>query len=192
MTIRVRVAAIADAPAVAAVYAQSVRTSPATFEESAPVDAEMARRIAACLPVHPYLVATLDEEVVGYAYAGAHRARSAYRWTVEVSAYVDSEAHSRGIGRALYDVLLAILGWQGFHIVVAGIVPPNLPSERLHESVGFRHVGVFPSLGFKFGAWHDVSWWALTLQAPSDPPREPVPFAEIRGRAGAEGLVDSP
>ena len=143
----------------------------------------MAERIAATLPTHPWLVAERDGMVAGYAYAGKHRERSAYRWSVDVTAYVDEGSRRAGVGRALYGELLVTLRRQGFHAAFAGIALPNAASIALHEALGFRKLGVYQDAGFKNGQWHDVGWWQLRLSTGGGIPQEPIPFAALPGRA---------
>ena len=136
----------------------------------------MAARIAATQATHPWLVGVLDAEVAGYAYGCPHRSRAAYRWAADVSVYVVERQRGRGLGRALYEELLARLRRQGFHVACAGITLPNEASVRLHESLGFAPVGVYRRIGWKSGAWRDVGWWQLELQPPSGgPPTDPLP-----------------
>jgi L-amino acid N-acyltransferase YncA len=131
----------------------------------------MARRIRAA---HEWLVAERDDAVVGYAYGGFHRARKAYQWTAEVSAYVDRSAHRAGLGRLLYTELFDRLRRRGFRLLVAGITLPNEASVRMHEALGFEPVGVYKNIGWKAGQWWDVGWWQLDLGAPEgEPPPEP-------------------
>lgn len=158
-----------DAAACAAIYAPSVRETAASFEEVAPSAAEMAQRIATTSAQWPWLVAERDGAVAGYAYASRHRARAAYRWSVDVTVYVDAAHHRRGVGRALYVPLLTLLAAQGFRRACAGIALPNPGSVALHESLGFVPVGVFEATGFKLGRWWDVGWWQKPLGArPAD------------------------
>jgi phosphinothricin acetyltransferase len=113
--------------------------------------------------------------VLGYAYAGAHGSRAAYQWSVDVSVYVREGARRTGVGRALYASLFAVLDLQGFYNAYAGATLPNPASVGLHESVGFRLVGVYRGVGYKLGAWHDVGWWHLPLRervADPDPPAD--------------------
>jgi L-amino acid N-acyltransferase YncA len=112
----------------------------------------------------PWLVCVDGRRVIGYAYASRHRERAAYRWCVDVSVYVRDGCRGAGVGRALYTSLIALLRLQGFCAAHAGITLPNEASVRLHESLGFRPVAVYPRVGFKCGAWHDVGWWQLGLQ----------------------------
>ena len=106
---RIRVATPDDAPTIAAIYAPYVLETVISFEETPPPADEMAERIRSTLKTHPFLVFESKGEIAGYAYAGHHGARQAYRWSVNVSVYTDSNAHRRGIGRALYTVLLRLL-----------------------------------------------------------------------------------
>jgi L-amino acid N-acyltransferase YncA len=172
-----------DASAVAAIYRPSVEGGLASFEEIPPDSVEMARRIRRTLARTPWLVAADDDgAVVGYAYAGAHHERPGYRWAVNVSVYVDESAHGRGIGRHLYDELLAILRRQGYVNVYAGITLPNPASVALHEAIGMRRIGVYERVGFKLGAWHDVAWYGLRLTDPEGVPPEPIPLPELPPR----------
>ena len=105
---------------------------------------------------YPYLVAQLEGEIMGYAYAGPYRARPAYRWTVEDSIYVAPAAQRRGIGRALLDRLIAEAEHGGFRQMIAIIGDSaNFGSIELHRAAGFRLVGTFDDVGFKFGHWLD-------------------------------------
>jgi phosphinothricin acetyltransferase len=172
-----------DAAACAAIYAPYVRDTAISFETEPPSEDEFARRIERYSRSHAWLVAE-DEDgtVVGFAYACPHRERPAYRWAADVSAYVDQEQRRRGIGRRLYSALLPLLERQGIYIACAGVTLPNDASVGLHESFGFRPVGVYRRIGFKAGAWWDVGWWQLTLREPGDgPPEEPGEPVRLAG-----------
>jgi phosphinothricin acetyltransferase len=180
---RVRLAdPAADAARVAQIYAPAVINSTISFEEVAPDAAEMQRRISAVLDWTPWMVAE-DESglVIGYAYASRHRERAAYRWSVDISVYVDPAAQGRGVGRALYGELLPILRRQRFLNVYAGIGLPNRASVALHESLGMKLIGVYERVGYKNGRWVDVAWYGMRLDdgpADGEAPREPITFAE--------------
>ena len=173
----VRVASAADATSIAAIYAPYVVGTAVSFEDEPPSATEMADRISSTLQTHPYLV--YDGGVLGYAYAGPHAGRAAYRWSCDVSAYVADRCRQRGIGKALYTKLLELLARQGFHSAFAGIALPNEGSVSLHEAIGFVHLGTYREVGFKHGAWHDVGWWRRSL-AEGLPPAEPIPFSSLR------------
>ena len=141
----------------------------------------MRERIGTTLETLPWLVAERDGAVAGYAYAGPHRSRAAYRWSADVSVYVGEVHRERGVGRGLYRALLAVLRLQGFFNAYAGIALPNPASVGLHELMGFERVGVYESVGYKHGEWHDVGWWAKTLQDHDDDPEPPRALAGIEG-----------
>ena len=172
-----------DAAACAEIYRPAVEASVASFEEVAPDAAQIAERMRTTLRRTPWLVAE-DEAgaVIGYAYAGGHRDRAGYRWSVDISVYVDPSRHGRGTGRALYDELLAILRRQGFVNAYAGIALPNAASEALHRSIGMEPVGLYEQVGVKFGAWVDVAWFGMRLTRPVPNPPEPIPLPELDDR----------
>jgi len=172
--VAVRPALLSDAGSVADVYAHYVRHSWATFEEQPPTAAEMARRIES-EPRLPWLVAERDGVVVGFAYAGVHRPRAAYRWTVETSVYLRPDECGRGTGRTLYVPLLRHLRDLGYFVAMACIAAPNPASVALHASLGFTDVGLVPRVGHKLGAWRDLGWWSLALTAQDErQPPEPL------------------
>lgn len=125
-------------------------------------------------PRLPWFVAVVGDEVAGFACASPHRARPAYRWSAECSVYVSATSRGNGIGRHLYERLIAEVRDLGYVSLFAGIALPNPASVVLHERLGFRSIGVFPNVGFKRGGWHDVGWWVLPLH-PVPPARPPDP-----------------
>jgi L-amino acid N-acyltransferase YncA len=147
-----------DLAVITAIYDDAVRHGTASFELDPPDQAEMARRYEALRAGgYPYLVAELDGDVVGYAYAGPYRARPAYRWSVEDSIYVAPQAQRRGIGSALLARLLAEAEAGGFRQMLAVIGDSaNTGSVELHRAAGFRLIGTFENVGFKFGRWLDT------------------------------------
>jgi L-amino acid N-acyltransferase YncA len=154
----IRSAAAADISAITAIYAHAVRCGTATFEIEAPDEAEMADRFRALVDEgFPYLVADLDGAVRGYAYAGLYRTRVAYRYTLEDSIYIAPEFQRLGIGRALIDRLLADAAARGFRQMIAVIGDSGqIASIALHRAAGFRMVGTFEAVGFKFDRWLDT------------------------------------
>jgi phosphinothricin acetyltransferase len=171
-----------DAGAVAAIYAPVVRETIISFEEIAPDGDEMRQRMEHVLEWAPWLVALVDGQVVGYAYAGRHRERAAYRWSVDLSAYIAEGWRGQGIGRALYDRLLEILRDQSFVNAYAGVTEPNPASIALHRAIGMQVIGTFERVGWKFGAWHGVTWLGMRLAEPDGDPPEPVALADLANR----------
>lgn len=185
MSVTLRVATPEDGAACAAIYAPYVAETAISFEAVPPSADEMSERIARVLPDYPWLIGEQGGRPIGYAYASRHRERAAYRWGADVAVYVDGAHHRRGVGRALYRALLALLKGQGFETAYGGVTLPNSKSAGLHEACGFTPVGVYRRTGYKMGVWHDVGWWELRLGgAGADPPAEPVPFAQYRLRPG--------
>jgi L-amino acid N-acyltransferase YncA len=166
-----------DAAACASIYAPFVSDSAVSFEIEPPDAAEFAQRIERTSPTYPYLVAESEGgETIGFAYACAHRARAAYRWSAEVSVYIHGDHRRRGVGRALYGELLPLMCRQGLRVALAGITLPNDSSVALHEVMGFIPIGVYKGIGFKAGGWRDVGWWQLDLAPAVDgTPVEPGP-----------------
>jgi phosphinothricin acetyltransferase len=169
-----------DAAACSEIYSPFVNASAVSFEEVPPDPDEFARRIDRVSATHPWLVADRDGQVVGFAYASAHRDRAAYRWAADVAVYVAEGSRRHGVGKQLYRSLLDLLVRQGLQVACAGITLPNDASVALHESFGFRPVGVYRRIGWKAGAWRDVGWWELELLEPDpNPPAEPRPPARL-------------
>ena len=146
------------------IYRPHVEDSWASFELVTPTAEEIAARVARAQERHEWLVADAFGEVLGYAYGGAHRAREAYRFTVEVSAYLAAGAQGRGVGAQLYARLFDRLAELGYCNAVAGVTLPNDKSVAFHERLGFTPVGVYHRIGYKFGAWRDVAWYERALR----------------------------
>jgi len=148
----------ADLPAITEIYEYAVLHGTATFELIPPDLAEMTRRFRALTDGgYPYLVATLDGEVAGYAYAGAYRPRPAYRFTVENSIYLDPSFHRRGVGSLLLERLISECEARGFRQMIAVIGDSaNAGSIGVHTKSGFKMIGTHPNVGLKFGRWLDT------------------------------------
>jgi L-amino acid N-acyltransferase YncA len=156
----VRAATSADLPAIAAIYNDAVRTSLSTFDTEPKPPEHFADRVASTRPGDHVLVAEDDEgSVLGFAYASTYRPRKAYAATRETSVYLADGTRGRGLGRALYDELLARVDADGIHTVLAVIAQPNPASEALHVATGFERVGVLREVGRKFDAWVDTALW---------------------------------
>jgi L-amino acid N-acyltransferase YncA len=170
----VRDASEDDAPACATIYAPYVRETAVSFEGEPPTPAQMAERIAVAMSKHAWVVLEAEDRVVGYAYGGQHQARAAYRFSCEVSVYVEQGRQRTGSGRALYEALFERLVARGYLMAVAGMTLPNEASAGLHRAMGFEPVGVYRRIGWKLGAWHDVAWMQRALGVEHDPPPELV------------------
>ncbi|MGE4459497.1 MAG: N-acetyltransferase family protein [Stenotrophomonas sp.] len=158
MAVHIRDAGAADIATITAIYAVEVTDFVNTYEYEVPDEAEMLRRMQDILARgFPYLVAEIDGQVAGYAYANTYRSRIAYQWTVENSVYVDARFQGRGVGSTLLQALIDACTARGYRQMVAVIgEPANSASIRLHERFGFQLVGVFRGLGRKHGRWLDT------------------------------------
>jgi phosphinothricin acetyltransferase len=170
----IRPAALTDAEAIAAIYRPYVTDTVITFELDPPDAAEMRRRIETVTATHPWLVAERDGVVVGYAYGSTYRTRAAYRWVAETGIYLAADAHGLGLGKTLYEALLAALAERGFVAAMGVMTAGNPASTALHERLGFFHAGTQPGIGFKHGQWHDVVFWQRDLAPRQDAPPEPA------------------
>jgi phosphinothricin acetyltransferase len=169
MTPGIRPATTADIPSITRIYAHAVNSGTASFELTAPDETEMTRRMEALIDNDfPYLTAEIDGAVAGYAYAGAYRARPAYRFTVEDSVYIAPRLQGRGVGRALLAALVETAAERGFRQMIAVIGDSEqAASIALHAAAGFAYVGTFPNVGFKFDRWLDTVLMQRALGAGS-------------------------
>ena len=161
----IRPATEADLPFITEIYEQAVRYGTATFELTPPDLAEMTRRFRALMDGgFPYLVAVVEDEVIGYAYAGPYRPRPAYRFTVENSIYLDPSIQRRGIGLVLLRRLIDECETRGYRQMIAVIGDSaNAGSIGVHTRCGFQMIGTHPDVGLKFGRWLDTVMMQLPL-----------------------------
>ena len=151
-----RPAAEADQQAILDIYNDAVLHTTATFDLEPRTWEEHQRWWEEHRPPYAVLVATVSNVVAGWGALSAFRAKPGYRFTVQDSVYVHQDFRGRGIGAALLDVLIETARHRRFHSIMALIDGDNAVSVRLHERLGFRHVGAFSEVGFKFGRWLDV------------------------------------
>ena len=162
--IMVRTASVMDAEAIARIYNYYIHNTVITFEEESVSAQVMATRVAEIQDLSlPWLVAEVDNALVGYAYATKWKLRSAYRYSVETTIYLEHGGEGRGIGTILYSQLLSTLREIGIHVAIGGAALPNATSAALHEKLGFENVATFRQVGFKHGKWVDVAYWQLVL-----------------------------
>jgi phosphinothricin acetyltransferase len=152
-----------DIQRVCEIYNHYILTTNSSFEIDPVSVKEMEKRIAEFTSVFPYLVYEEGGEVIGFCYASKFRPRLAYRFTAEVTIYLDKEHLGKGIGKQLYQELFARLKDQGMHSLIAAIALPNEKSQALHESFGFKQVAHFKDMGYKLDQWIDVGYWQKML-----------------------------
>jgi L-amino acid N-acyltransferase YncA len=172
MSLAIRHSHDSDVAAITAIYRHHVLHGVASFEDIPPgVDDIADRRREIVALGLPHFVAERAGRVVGYCYASRYRTRSAYRFTVEDSIYIDAEEVGRGIGRALLRTLVERCSELGYRQTIAVIGGSDQwPSIRLHEALGFTRTGLLPAVGFKFGEWVDIVLMQRALGAGADAP----------------------
>ena len=157
MAATIRGAVEADVAAIAAIYAESVLAGTASYELVPPSVEEMRARFAMVRAnSYPWFVAEIGEQIAGYAYVSAFRARPAYRWMVEDSIYLSAGMRGRGLGKALLARLIGECERLGFRQMVAVIGGADPASIALHRGAGFVSCGRIAGSGFKFGRWLDT------------------------------------
>ncbi len=191
MSVKIRLASKKDALQILEIYSPIVRLTHISFEHDVPDASEIAARIAKTSRQYPWLVCEIDSRITGYAYAGAFRSREAYQWATETTVYVHEGYKRRGVSRALYTSLLAILRAQGYRSAIGVIALPNAASIRAHESLGFREIGVFRNVGFKAGAWRDTGWWQLDLSPALEQPPAPQSITALVQQDGFGELLQT-
>lgn len=150
-----------DLPGILAILNHYIRTHHCTFDTERWSVEEKQEWFDAFTPEGPWrlLTARMDDKLIGYAHSTRWRPKAAYDVTVETTVYVSPDHRSKGVGEALMKRLLADLAETDIHSAVAGIAQPNPASNRLHERLGFREVGTYREVGFKFDRYWDVTWY---------------------------------
>ena len=167
----IRMAMASDSKEILKIYAPYIKDTAISFETEVPTIVEFSLRIQMITKQYPFLVYTIDNEIVGYAYASRHRERAAYLYNVEMSIYFLPEYHGSGKAYSLYDCLLVLLGELGYKNAYAVYTEPNVKSMRFHQKFGFKLIGTHHKTGYKFGKWHDVTWLEKTIREHDETPK---------------------
>ncbi len=178
-TVKLRMACAKDAQSLLDIYTPYIENTAVTSEEAAPSLEEFKSRMADALRRHPYIVCAIDGKIAGYAYGHSYRSRSSYRWGAELSVYVSGDCKSSSVGVALYSALIAILRLQGYRTAYGIVILPNLPSQRLHEYLGFSAKGILTNACCKLGRWHDIITYEKHLGAFLENPPEVMPVSGL-------------
>jgi L-amino acid N-acyltransferase YncA len=162
-----------DSTAILDIYAPFILNSAVSFEESVPNISDFEKRLKVIADKYPFFVFSDNREILGYAYGTKHRERAAYRWIVETTIYMHHSATGKGLGKLLYETLLAELINRNFTLAYGIITLPNDGSVQLHKSCGFSEMVIHTNAGWKNGQWNDVIWMKKELNPVSNPPLEP-------------------
>lgn len=186
---KIRLATENDSESLLTIYGEYIRNTAVTFETDIPSVVEFSNRIRNVLESTPWLVCEINGENVGYAYASKHRERAAYQWSVDVTVYINPQFHRKYIATALYTALIELLKIQGYYSTYAGVSLPNVNSEGFHESFGFKPVGVFHNVGYKFGEWRDVKWFELRILGYFANPEVPITINKIKDTEDFRNII---
>ena len=177
--ITIRSATISDAERILEIYTPYILHTAITFEYSVPSLVEFTARMQNILGRYPYLVALMDGQIIGYAYASPFKSRAAYDWSVETSIYIDQFHKGNGIGSKLYLALESLLKRQNICNLCACIAYPNPESIAFHKVFGYETCAHFHKSGYKQGIWYDMIWMEKTLCEHSNEPAEFIPISEL-------------
>lgn len=173
---RIRPVTPDDHEPIAAILAHEVIHGVAHFGLTPPTPESVAADFAQVDPArHPAFVAEDASGVLGFCKSAPWQTREAYAWSVEITVYVRADARGRGVGKALYATLIPRLRELGYRNAIGGITQPNPASVALHESFGMTRVALYPAIGYKHAAWHDVGYWRLDLNPHLDAIDPPAP-----------------
>ena len=183
---KIEIASLEDAQELVEIYRYYVEKTAITFEYEVPSVEEFKQRMVHVMEKYPYLIAKENDQIVGYAYAGAFHARPAYDWAVETSIYVSELQKGEGIGKALYKALEEQLSRQHILNLNACIAYPetedehlNKDSVRFHTHLGYRMVGEFYQCGYKFDRWYNMVWMEKHIGAHPSNPAKVIWFSEL-------------
>ena len=175
----IRIATLADVPAILDIYGPYVLHTTVSFEYDVPTLDAFTQRFLSYTAQFPWLVWEENGEIFGYAYASPPYARAAYSWCAEPSVYLRPEARGKGIGASLYNALEKILALQGYQVLYALITSENEASLRFHEKQGYVKRAEFPNCGFKFGRWLGIFWYEKRTKLVDIPSKMPTPWPQL-------------
>lgn len=160
----IRKVKLSDAKDIVEIYNPYILNTNITFEEEPIDEEEMKKRILEKTANNPWIVYEENNKVIGYAYLSNWMHRSAFKYSKEISIYLDMNVLSKGIGTMLFKTLLEECMNYKIHSIVSGITIPNEKSVRLHEKFGFKNIATFYEIGYKNNEWLNVGYWQLNLK----------------------------
>lgn len=186
----IRFAKTEDAEVILGIYEEYIKNTAVTFEIEVPTIAAFRERMERIMGQFPWLVCEVDGVIAGYAYASKHGERAAYRWSADLSVYINEAYHRNHIATELYSAVIGLLQKQGYFTVYAGVSTPNPKSEAFHTAYGFRNLGEFKNVGYKLGEWRGVAWYELPIAEYVEEPAEPKKIGDITKKDYCFGAED--
>jgi len=154
-----------DAKSIIKIYNYYVLNTEISFEEEAVSEEVMSERINEKIKMFPWIVYEEKGILLGYAYVGKWKERSAYRHTVEDTIYVKESERGKGIGQKLFEgILEEIYKDREVHVIMGVIALPNKSSVKIHERNGFIKAAHFKEVGYKNNKWIDVGYWEKVVE----------------------------
>ncbi len=169
MNYDIRPALLSDAREILKIYAPYITDTCISFETEVPSPDSFCERMRGIMAEYPYYVCLHEGNIIGYAYASKYAERRAYRFSADLSVYIAQEHHGRGVGKLLYETLIAELYRRGIYTVYACITAENEDSIKFHNALGFYEVGRFHKIGYKNNRWHDIVWLEKPLREYDNP-----------------------
>jgi phosphinothricin acetyltransferase len=164
MKATIRKVELTDAPRIRDIYNHYIANTIITFETEMLNEEQIMKRIQKYTPLYPWYVAEVNAVVIGYAYASEFIERSAYKYTSEITIFLDKDYTREGYGKLLFSRLIEDMKQMEYTALISIIAIPNDSSIRLHKIFGFEKVGHLKKAGYKLGRWIDVEHWELLLQ----------------------------
>lgn len=187
---KIRLASEADYAGMLGIYGPYIAGTSITFENVVPPLTEFEARIRKIQQKYPCLVCEMDGVIAGYTYASQYKERVAYDWSVELAAYVQPSYQGKRVGRGLCGALLEVLKLLGYFNAYACVAMPNPKSEGMIRSFGFKEIGTFEKVGNKFGLWHDIKWFGLSLMVHKASPEAPKGIWEVADSDEFRGICE--
>lgn len=153
-----------DIPSILDIYNWYIENTVITFEEEKLTLKEFTDRVHGIIQNYPFIVLEENNQVIGYAYLDVFNPRVAYRYTADLSIYLDQASRGKGYGSILMEEIIRIAKVKGYVNLMSLITEGNIASEKIHEKFGFDKKAFFPQLGYKFNKWLGVSYYQLELK----------------------------
>ena len=188
--VKIRLANENDYASILKIYEPYITETTITFDYKVPSMSDFGSKLDNIKKTFPLLVCEIEGLVAGYAYMSRFREREAYDWSIESSIYIKPSYHGKNIGKALYFSLVELSKMLGYCNIYGVVTMPNIKSEKLHESFGFKTIGVTHNVGYKLGKWLNVKWYELNIKEYSNQPEKPKLIGEIANTSEFNTIIE--